>query len=229
MHRALWAWGHKLTVSCPRLQGCILCGRVMRGSWGSDIDSIMVALPLGGRACLERMELYHEDTRNGFNYTLGWLHQWACSRSFGLGARNLPPCTCTLLQLPLFSLLNRGISRPLPSTTHCPIGQKLCSGYVPLIEAMALPEELAAASRAEEKALHVLASRVAGMLELHEISLDDVIMHPHAGTRLPWDPQYLIESLSDSTIYMAFYTVAHLLQGGDIYGAAGAAAAAPYW
>ena len=43
-----------------------------------------------------------------------------------------------------------------------------------------------------------------------------------AGTRLPWDPQYLIESLSDSTIYMAFYTVAHLLQGGDIYGAAGA-------
>ena len=38
------------------------------------------------------------------------------------------------------------------------------------------------------------------------------------GTRLPWDPQYLIESLSDSTIYMAFYTVAHLLQSGDMYG-----------
>ena len=37
------------------------------------------------------------------------------------------------------------------------------------------------------------------------------------GTRLPWDPEYLIESLSDSTIYMAYYTVAHLLQGGDIY------------
>ena len=33
------------------------------------------------------------------------------------------------------------------------------------------------------------------------------------GTRLPWDPQFLIESLSDSTIYMAFYSVAHLLQG----------------
>jgi leucyl-tRNA synthetase len=33
------------------------------------------------------------------------------------------------------------------------------------------------------------------------------------GTQLPWDPQYLIESLSDSTIYMAYYTVAHLLQG----------------
>ena len=37
------------------------------------------------------------------------------------------------------------------------------------------------------------------------------------GTRLPWDPQFLIESLSDSTIYMAFYTIAHLLQG-DING-----------
>ena len=36
--------------------------------------------------------------------------------------------------------------------------------------------------------------------------------------RLPWDEQYLIESLSDSTIYMAFYTVAHILQQGDMYG-----------
>lgn len=37
------------------------------------------------------------------------------------------------------------------------------------------------------------------------------------GTRLPWDPEYLIESLSDSTIYMAYYTIAHILQGGDLY------------
>jgi len=29
------------------------------------------------------------------------------------------------------------------------------------------------------------------------------------GTPLPWDPSWIIESLSDSTIYMAFYTVAH--------------------
>lgn len=49
--------------------------------------------------------------------------------------------------------------------------------------------------------------------------------HPRAcsrsfglGTRLPWDPQFLVESLSDSTIYMAFYTIAHLLQGGDMFG-----------
>ena len=35
-----------------------------------------------------------------------------------------------------------------------------------------------------------------------------------AGSRIPWDPQYLVESLSDSNIYMSYYTVAHLLQGG---------------
>ena len=34
------------------------------------------------------------------------------------------------------------------------------------------------------------------------------------GSKLPWDENWLIESLSDSTIYMAYYTVAHFLQGG---------------
>ncbi|XP_058810679.1 leucine--tRNA ligase, cytoplasmic [Phymastichus coffea] len=38
------------------------------------------------------------------------------------------------------------------------------------------------------------------------------------GTKLPWDQQWLIESLSDSTIYMAFYTVAHLIQGNSFRG-----------
>lgn len=33
------------------------------------------------------------------------------------------------------------------------------------------------------------------------------------GSVLPWDPQFLVESLSDSTIYMSYYTVAHLLHG----------------
>ena len=37
------------------------------------------------------------------------------------------------------------------------------------------------------------------------------------GTKLPWDPSQLVESLSDSTIYMAYYTVCHYLHG-DIYG-----------
>lgn len=37
------------------------------------------------------------------------------------------------------------------------------------------------------------------------------------GTKLPWDPKYLVESLSDSTIYQAFYTIAHLLFK-DYYG-----------
>ena len=38
------------------------------------------------------------------------------------------------------------------------------------------------------------------------------------GTKLPWDEKWLIESLSDSTIYMAYYTVAHLLQGNTFEG-----------
>ncbi|KAL0223092.1 hypothetical protein P9112_002482 [Eukaryota sp. TZLM1-RC] len=38
------------------------------------------------------------------------------------------------------------------------------------------------------------------------------------GSRLPWDEQYLIESLSDSTIYMAYYTIAHLLHQGSLDG-----------
>jgi leucyl-tRNA synthetase len=32
------------------------------------------------------------------------------------------------------------------------------------------------------------------------------------GTRLPWDPAWLIEPLSDSTIYMAYYTIAHRIR-----------------
>lgn len=32
------------------------------------------------------------------------------------------------------------------------------------------------------------------------------------GTRLPWDPDWLIEPLSDSTIYMSYYTIAHHLK-----------------
>jgi leucyl-tRNA synthetase len=72
--------------------------------------------------CLQQMNVYSEEVRHQFMATLGWMKQWACSRSFGLG------------------------------------------------------------------------------------------------TRLPWDPTYLIESLSDSTIYMAFYSVAHILHGGSLDG-----------
>ncbi|OAY45047.1 leucine--tRNA ligase, cytoplasmic [Manihot esculenta] len=72
--------------------------------------------------CLSNMNLYSDETRHGFEHTLSWLNQWACSRSFGLG------------------------------------------------------------------------------------------------TRIPWDKDFLVESLSDSTIYMAYYTVAHLLHKDDMYG-----------
>lgn len=44
------------------------------------------------------------------------------------------------------------------------------------------------------------------------------------GTKLPWDEQFLVESLSDSTIYMAYYTIAHLLHNdlrGSSVGPAG--------
>ena len=37
------------------------------------------------------------------------------------------------------------------------------------------------------------------------------------GTQLPWDQQWVIESLSDSTIYMAYYTIAHHLHGGYVH------------
>ncbi|KAJ3929636.1 MAG: hypothetical protein NXY57DRAFT_397183 [Lentinula lateritia] len=38
------------------------------------------------------------------------------------------------------------------------------------------------------------------------------------GSDMPWDPQYLVESLSDSTIYMAYYTVSQLLHENSIDG-----------
>ncbi len=35
------------------------------------------------------------------------------------------------------------------------------------------------------------------------------------GTPAPWDPKWIIESLSDSTIYMAYYTISHILKAID--------------
>lgn len=71
---------------------------------------------------LKNLETYHEEARRNYDHCLNWLHEYACSRTYGLG------------------------------------------------------------------------------------------------TKLPWDKQWLIESLSDSTIYMAFYTVVHLLQAGSFRG-----------
>jgi len=36
------------------------------------------------------------------------------------------------------------------------------------------------------------------------------------GTRFPWNREWIIESLSDSTIYMAFYTIAHIIRRENI-------------
>ncbi|KAF5325592.1 hypothetical protein D9611_000840 [Ephemerocybe angulata] len=38
------------------------------------------------------------------------------------------------------------------------------------------------------------------------------------GSKLPWDPHFLVESLSDSTVYMSYYTVAQLLHEDSIDG-----------
>lgn len=38
------------------------------------------------------------------------------------------------------------------------------------------------------------------------------------GSRLPWAQEWLIESLSDSTVYMSYYTIAHFLQGNTLNG-----------
>ncbi len=38
------------------------------------------------------------------------------------------------------------------------------------------------------------------------------------GTPLPWDKKWVVESLSDSTIYMAYYTIAKYLQNPEKYG-----------
>jgi leucyl-tRNA synthetase len=37
------------------------------------------------------------------------------------------------------------------------------------------------------------------------------------GSKIPWDRQYLVESLSDSTIYMAYYTISQIIQGDGNY------------
>lgn len=37
------------------------------------------------------------------------------------------------------------------------------------------------------------------------------------GSKLPWDHKFMVESLSDSTIYMAYYTIAHYLHS-DMFG-----------
>ena len=74
------------------------------------------------KKALEGLNTYHAETRNNFLHTIDWLHEYACSRTYGLGSK------------------------------------------------------------------------------------------------IPWDEKWLIESLSDSTIYMAFYTVAHLLQNNSLTG-----------
>ncbi len=56
---------------------------------------------------------------------------------------------------------------------------------------------------------------------LFEATFDWLTQRPCArkrgiGTPLPFDPEWIIESLSDSTIYMAFYTIAHKITSNKL-------------
>ena len=56
---------------------------------------------------------------------------------------------------------------------------------------------------------------------LFKSTIDWLDMRPCArkrglGTRMPWDPDWVIESLSDSTIYMAYYTISHVLKSSGL-------------
>lgn len=47
-----------------------------------------------------------------------------------------------------------------------------------------------------------------------EVNPPPLPRYPH---QLPWDTKFVIESLSDSTLYWMYYTVAHKLHS-DVYG-----------
>jgi leucyl-tRNA synthetase len=56
---------------------------------------------------------------------------------------------------------------------------------------------------------------------LFEATFDWLTQRPCArrrgiGTRLPFDPDWIIESLSDSTIYMAYYTISHYIRNNRL-------------
>ena len=58
-------------------------------------------------------------------------------------------------------------------------------------------------------------SRNAFASAIEWLNLRAVVRANGLGTRFPLDRQYIIESLSDSTIYMSLYTIAHLLRNVD--------------
>ncbi len=59
-------------------------------------------------------------------------------------------------------------------------------------------------------------SRAAFEYAIEWINLRAVARAQGLGTRFPLDSRYIIESLSDSTIYPAFYTISHLIRGTDV-------------
>jgi leucyl-tRNA synthetase len=143
------------------------------------------------------MELYHEDARNAFSYTLSWLNQWACSRWAALCVRlarlGMKTRTSFLVEIMINVFVTAGI---------CTLSIFLCS--------MDRSTRLLAIESTD--------GQQAKYCQRGWFYVIDVITHIDSrrsfglGTRMPWDPQYLIESLSDSTVYMAYYAIAHFLQ-----------------
>lgn len=60
--------------------------------------------------------------------------------------------------------------------------------------------------------IYMIIVKIIYLIIMIMISVNRAIFLGSLGTKLPWDENWLIESLSDSTIYMAYYTIAHYLQ-----------------
>jgi len=112
------------------------------------------------------------------------------------------------------------------STLHEPSGRVVCRcGSVARVQLVEGQWFLAygdpawkARTREVLKGMRLYPEQVRHQLE-HVIDWlrDWACTHHHGlGTNLPWDAGWVIESLSDSTIYMAYYTIAHALQGGQM-------------
>jgi leucyl-tRNA synthetase len=67
------------------------------------------------------------------------------------------------------------------------------------------------------KSMNIIPEHVRGEFESTVEWLEDwpCIRNFGLGTKLPWDKNFIIEPLSDSTIYMAFYTIAHIINKHD--------------
>ncbi len=117
------------------------------------------------------------------------------------------------------ALINAGLAvrvYTLPSKVYCRCGART---HVKFVEnqwflTYSDPRWKELAHRAVERMSFYPSEAKQTFNELVDWLNDWACTHQHElGTPLPWDPEWVVESLSDSTIYMAYYTIAHLIQG----------------